>query len=271
VRPCRFRTKCRLPHRGVHSRTVVTSTTLQVKIFFLCDPDATVSETTGPGAGQYIELKSQLGGCEFIYEYSTALACPPPGPQPCVVQDPISGDVYDLSVLQRPTGAWEVAVPGAEAAPDRYLINLCAAVTSSECATEHGQAGCQLPGGGGTHGLGTPSSPMLSTVNGRLELALEYVLIPLPCSCYKSAGRVLMPDHKRGYIRVERESARAREIERDHTHARGCLMSLVFEFVVKVDLADPSMPSAQVRWRRSVSRDTRCRPLAVDCHQLLLR
>lgn len=96
----------------------------RVKIFFLCDVDATPDQTAGASPGQYIELKNVLGGgCEYILEYSTSLVCPPAAPQPCSVADPVTNQVYDLSPLQRSDGsAFEVEVQGTGTTVDRYVL-----------------------------------------------------------------------------------------------------------------------------------------------------
>jgi hypothetical protein len=144
---------------------------VQTKIFFVCDPAATVELTTSASADEYVALISTTGGCEFIYEYQTALACPPAAPRPCVVQDPTSGAIYNLAPLTLPTGSWPVTV-----GETTYSINVCAPEFSTNCNPSiPGQAACQYTSAGGSFGLGMPSTPRLGTVNGEQQLFVEYV------------------------------------------------------------------------------------------------
>lgn len=159
-----------------------TTSFMRSKIFFVCNPEATVAETTNPATyAGYVSLVSNLGGCEFIFEYETALACPPPQPVACVLQDPVTGETYDLSPLAKPTGAWEVAVGGgSEGDAYTYLLNLCMPIVSDLCATP-GQGACQVQVGAdgsaaGAKGLGVPSAPVLSTTeSGVPTIVVEYV------------------------------------------------------------------------------------------------
>lgn len=146
--------------------------TRQAIIEFLCNEDATPSVTT-TGATDHFRARSvSADGCAYLLEYETSLACPPPDPKSCVVQDNETGALYDLSSLTKSDGYWAIFP---EPFPEyTYAINLCAAVDVSGCS---GNAACQLlrdasstnsPYG---YGLGRASSPRVEDDH----LVIEYV------------------------------------------------------------------------------------------------
>jgi hypothetical protein len=119
--------------------------------------------------------------CRYLFQWATNLACPPTPVAPqtnCVVNDPVTGALYDLTPLIKDNSNW-IAVDDSEAFFFSYSFNLCrplvqTPLTQGACAAGN-VAGCQAVRNPSTAfvSLGVVSSPYL--YNGNVAISLPNV------------------------------------------------------------------------------------------------
>nr|XP_006818196.1 PREDICTED: cation-independent mannose-6-phosphate receptor-like [Saccoglossus kowalevskii] len=147
---------------GVVSEEDVLQTTT---IIFECD------ETIGHGKPELF----LLGGiCEYVFKWKTSLACPPSS-EPCVTA--YNGKIYDLQVLSRATGHWEV-----KDKDNVYFINLCQPVSEAKCP--EGSAICVRKSDGSYESLGLAKTQHMKGI-------VEITNIELQCSTTVGKGPVI--------------------------------------------------------------------------------
>ncbi|KJE92774.1 hypothetical protein, variant 2 [Capsaspora owczarzaki ATCC 30864] len=129
------------------------------------------------GAPVYV---SESSDCTYTFTWATDFACPSSDALECVVRDPKSNTMYDLSVLTRADTNWE-ALDSRQGFNYRYFINVCHAIvpTAATAACNSRTGGCQVSNSNSSkvYSLGYPAAPTISAGG---VISLQYDL-GTPC------------------------------------------------------------------------------------------
>ena len=78
--------------------------------------------------------------CVYFFEWETPAACPTSRDFDCIVNDPETGDTYDLTPLKLARGSWNVETTGLNT--QIFELNICRSVNDDRCPSSAG--GCAV-------------------------------------------------------------------------------------------------------------------------------